>query len=75
MNTFVRLTLDEARATLGFLDSLSTHIESAIESEIVPGTDEAMKGRKRLLTSLRKDWRKLEDLKIVLDRNLRGRDE
>ena len=54
--------LGDLRAAVRAIGELQSHLESAIEAEIVPGTNDAMPGRKGLLRSLRGQWAQSEGL-------------
>lgn len=57
----MNLTRRERRQLVTLLGKLQTHLESAIESSILPNTDKAQHGYKRIVAQDRKDWRAAED--------------
>lgn len=58
----VELTRPQVERAMRMIGKLQTHLESAIDGELQPGTAEPMPGRARLVAFLRREWRNSEDL-------------
>jgi hypothetical protein len=54
---------------LDALDEYSVLLESGIECHTIPGTSDAVPVEQPILDELRVKWRKVEDLKIALERH------
>lgn len=61
MKSPLTLTGRDRRALIALIGKLQTHLESAIESSLLPGTTEAQRGYKRQVALDRKDWRTAEE--------------
>lgn len=60
----MKLTKKDARQLIRLLGLLQDHLESAIDSALVPGTSEAMPEDQAGVAKDRKDWRLAEALKV-----------
>lgn len=49
------------------IGNLQDHLESAIDAELVPGTNEPMPEHAALVRSLRREWKQAEELVAALD--------
>jgi len=68
----LELSPAQSRECIRLLGELQDQLESAIESELVPGTGEPMRGRKRLVADLRRQWKEAELVVKGLEGQIKG---
>lgn len=62
------MTAEFRERLLEALDEYSVLLESGIEAHTIPGTSGAVPRDQPILDDLRLQWRKVEDLKIALEK-------
>jgi len=61
----IALRRRQVRAFSRLLADYQDHLESAIESELVPGENQPRENRRAIVADLRQDWRAAEDFQIL----------